>query len=212
MGRSQPTRRRWVVTIAAAGGAALTVTALLWLYVKPVPALLDDRHAPTKASQGATTVHGSSAPPLPTEEVARTVEAPGGGRMLYGEYQGDESQPYSARHPQLEEALNVEDADPAWSQRVERSAREILAKDPAIRSVHAQCAQTFCRVRIVKPTESALGWPAIDAALSIVAQGEAIFQTEDNKEGVSTGYLYFSARDAHLPLAALDSLGDPEEP
>jgi hypothetical protein len=187
-------------------GASLAVAALglmtpFWLPTDrsvrdqdprlPSPAV----QAPIAAPPGAPTARAKSA--------ARERGTAQTERVIYTEYQGSETRAFSARHPQLEDALEIEDADPAWTARVEHKARELLAGDPAIHSMRARCTQTFCRLQIVKPISSALDWPQIDSRLAAIAQGEAIFQTQD-EGGTSTAYLYFSAKDSHLPIAALD--------
>lgn len=104
-----------------------------------------------------------------------------------------------AGHAALERAFDDEPEDAQWATRVHDDAAQVLAVDPQLRLDAVRCAQTFCRIRMSKPIDSELGWADIDRLLAPIASGEAIF-TATPDGSMTTGYLYFSARDAALPL------------
>lgn len=203
---SKPVRAR-ILRAAALFAAPAAVMALSW-HAAQAPARGGEiRTAPA----GHETVRHAPQPATPATTGKLAPTGAGPGHALYVDSDGSGSGALSAKNAQLEEALDVEDADPQWTEQIERRARDLLSGEPAIRSVQARCAQTFCRLQVVKPLSSKLDWPEIDEQLAKLSRGEAIFQTEDH-DGFSTGYLYFAADDTHLPLASLDSLVSPDEP
>jgi hypothetical protein len=86
----------------------------------------------------------------------------------------------------------------------------MVPAEAEVEELTVRCAQTFCRVKIVKPLNTLAGWEDIDRALTEIATGEAIFATENDGD-TSTGYLYFAEAKNQLPMGNVTANAGPEE-
>lgn len=50
-------------------------------------------------------------------------------------------------------------------------AEKAIAESANVNSLNVKCVPSFCRVQMVKPAQSSVGWPEIDDAFTAIATG-----------------------------------------